>query len=299
MTEEEKKYNCEVCKQKTLTVREGEYGTEGHCSNCGHSFKETNYFKMLNKYSGIMAVFALVFILVFAVLNGGQFDTLDAKINNLGYGMKQDIIDNHNILVGLIENVSHDMVKINLDIDNLQTRLLSAETNINTLSSLSGDISSIRINLTKMDDNISKLYAKFNSISGQDILSLVNENLTIKYYPNQTGDTRYCHLNFSIEDDGLDIQEIKYMVSYPKTNISLLNWSSSIKPQEYNWSDGNYSDNYYISWYGHEDKVYANFNITWHISDYNTNNLSKSGIKDVVIVNSVVTDIVNIWERYF
>jgi len=299
--EKEDVYNCKRCNKQTLTVEKTEHGTIGTCSNCGYTFKETNYlsyFKDLNKYSGITAVFSIVLILITALMFGGQFGDIEQKMINADNELGTDIVDLNETISATIGIIQTDVSTAKTNINSILTRLSTAETDITNLETITADISTIKQNLTDIDKDISDLWIKVNSVTSADIISLIDTNITITYYANQTADVRYCHLDFVIEEDGLDMGEIKYAVNYPFTNISLLNWTSTVKLQTYNWTDIIYDDNYYLYWFGNDNLVGATFNLTWDISDYNTSNLSKTGVKDVLMINSVLIDSPEIWEVY-
>lgn len=288
MNDEEKTYNCERCKHKTLTVTKGEYGTEGRCSNCGYHFREVDYFKMINKYAGIMAMFAIGFMLISLILTDGQIADLDRKTFGRDVVLSDDIYDMNNT----IANITTDIGGLNTHITNILSRISTAETNINTLKTLTGEINIIQGTLTGIDENISKLWIKTNSITGEDLTGLIDTNITFVYYANQTGATRYCDVNFSVTKKSVTLKEIKYMLNCPEVNITLVDWNSTFKPQIYKYQ----KDDCMLYWFGINDKVEGDFRLVWNITEYNTSKIG-TNIKHLLQVNSVFVETPEIYVK--
>jgi len=291
---DEKLYNCQRCKQKTMAVIHGEYGNEGRCSNCGYHFREFDYFKLLNKYSGLAVIFAMILIIITSAMFSGQFGDVDRRIMDVNYRV-DTVVSNTSTEIATVQSGLNTLTST---VSGLTTRINTAETSISSLTGLYTDLNVIRTNISKINENISKLWTKVNSLTDEDLITLIKRNLTITYYPNQTSDTRYCHFDFYVGENGLDIGEVKYTFYYPLTNISLIDWDGITKPQEYNWTNELCDDNYYLYWFGDNTDISATFNITWNIVDYDMNNLTKTGIKDMLQVNGVIVDTPEIWEVY-
>ena len=289
--EEGKLYNCDRCKKKTMSVTKGTFGVEGTCSSCGYSFSDRDYLQILNNYGGVIAVFVLLLLIISSMMTGGQFDAVDNKINSVNsnfIGVNTDIISINNNITTL----KNDIGLMEVDIIDAIIRINAVETDIVALETLTSDIENIQLQLDSFNQSINELWVEVNGISGENIVGVINRNLTITYFANQTGDIRYCHFDFAVSENGLTPEEVKYTFRYPNVNITLLDWTGDF------WANDSYKNSYMLHWFGENDYVGAKFNLTWNISDYNTSNLGKAGFIDTLMVNSILVDSPEILEVY-
>ena len=250
-----------------------------------------NYFRLLNKASGILVVVLLFLMLILFSMVGEQVNDANVKINSVENSIRSKMVDTRNEIDNNISGIRGDINDINTNLLLIETNIDDLTTLCNTITDVDNKVIDIEETLLSMQDDIDTIW---NDVYGG--LDQTNTNLTFTYYANQTGDNRYCHVDFKTSKDDVDIEEIKLGLRYTNVNISLLNWTGSSKPQEYQWLNENITDNYYLHWFGINNNVMAKFNLTWDVSNYNTSNLPKTGLDKSLMINSILFDFPEIWE---
>jgi len=303
MNEEGKYYKCRQCGNNTLKVEEKGNMVQGRCDTCGYNFnkpkrQKTNplaMFNMFNKYSGLISVIVIIILLVaWSSLSGGIGEA-NNRINYREY-VDSSLQSEIGLVNNTVNNIHTTVGILNDDIVSLVTRMNSAEGDISNLHALQQTMLDFQINLTSIDENLTKIWNEIYILQGA-VADSFDVNLTATFYLNQTTDIRYCHFNVTVEKDTIDIKEVKLSTHYQKSNITLMNNSGFTQPQQYQWLNDTFNDNYYIHWFEANDLFYANFNITWDVSDYNTSKLDMTQIDNLLMINSLVYDLPEIWEE--
>jgi len=311
---------CPQCGEgKIFTINRGSY-YEHSCDKCDYQYVENknpkkpkpvrkkqenqpqrtpmlinlNFLKVINKFSGILIIMFVILLLVMFTITSGEISDANTRINFLRDDVSQDI----SCVNTNTEQVRENITGLKSSLNTVTTRISNAEDDIEDLHLLNQDIAdlenslkNINKNISNMQENISNLWFSIGGIGDYTI------NLTFVYYANQTTDTRYCHFNFTVESIDIDFKEVKFGFRYDKINISLLNWTGNIKPQQYQWTNGNFTDNYYLHWFGFNNKFYAKFNMSWNVGDYNTSKLPTTNLQSTLMINSVLVDVPSIWEE--
>lgn len=292
-------YKCRKCNQKTLFVEDMGNYVEGKCTNCGYSFTKqkkqrfgtyvSNLLGTVNKFSFIISVILIIVMIVSLITVSEQIRLTSMKIDDLdNYTENKLTIINENI-----SSIETNIGSVKANIEAIFTRLSNAESSISNLNLLYGDVTNIKGNLTNIENNISSLWTNVNSLSSVNMKNLVDINVTCTSYANQTG---YCHYDISVKHKSINIQEVRFGIYCEKTNITLMNWTGYAKPQEYQWVNGTYHDNYNLYWFGLNDNCTARFNVSWSLSDYNSTNLTLANMTDTLMVNSVLVDTPEVWK---
>jgi len=254
-----------------------------------------NYFRLLNKFSGILVIVLLILLLVVFTISDGQIKQTDMRVNIVDEKF-QSKVDNIKGMIGTIEG---NITGVKSNLNTINSKLSTAQGEIDSLEILCGTIANVEYNVGCISDNITTIKEKINSlwfkVFGDS--EQTNTNVTFIYFANQTGDQRYCHVNFSVEKNETDIEEIKFLMQYDNVNISLLNQTGNYLIQENQWINGNYTDNYFLNWFGNNNKFTASYNITWNISDYNTSKILTANLKYSLMINSVLVKFPEIWEE--
>lgn len=310
---------CPKCGNKTLDVVENKNGIKGACRSCNYCFEEdkkpepvrktqqerrpdfiSHCLKAFNRYSGVISVIAVVLAVTALSFIGPQIDTVNTRIT----GMETVLDTNINVNRDEITSTNTVVNQHTTTISDVSTRLGTTEAFISGL----GDIQSvIATNMNAIDTKLNDMNNTIINLSDQidalDIDTTVKDttdiNATFTFYVNQSNTTslRYCHLEISVDNTVVVLKEVVFGFRYDYVNISLLSSIHKIKPQEYQWTNGAYSDNYLLTWFEKTGNVYAKFNLTWDISKYNTTNLPTTGIENNLKVNSVFLDIPEIYEK--
>ena len=286
-------YRCRQCKNKTLYVEDRGNEVVGECKTCGYSFTKPKnqkplaavFLNSLNKFSGIIGIVALIGLILLFGAMGEQNTIIQNDVNALGE--QQD--NNYDFLNGTLNALKEKTNNLKNDVDNALAKVLVLEGDASTLY---GNLGIIKDNLTSIDENITDIWNAIYTTPAYSIVSHIDCNLTKTYF-NHTTDTRYCHFNLTV-DSNINVNEVKFSTKYAKTNISLLNNTGHV--QEYQYTNGNHTDNYMISWFGLEDHFKASFNLSWHISDYNTSNLSNTGFDNLLVINGEKIPLPDVWE---
>jgi len=329
MNEEQRRINniCPKCKVGKLYTLDRGNCIEIYCQECDYQYiqqKESKpkartarkprtkkeltgssmnvfktYFKRLNSVSGILVVVLFFLMLALFAMADGQVRNAHLRIDYVESNI-QNTIDKS--ITQMEENISI----VESDITSIYDRLSETEIDITELFTLHDTVEEVGNQIVDMRATIVNINTNISSIRNATALlwfkvfggtDQTNTNLTVVYFANQTGDTRYCHLNFDISKKDIKIEEIKFGIQYDKVDVSLLNWTGNIKPQEYQWLNVNHTDNYFLHWFGLNNNAMARYNITWDISDYNTSKISMANLKHTLMVNSVVLGIPEIWEE--
>lgn len=296
---------CPKCGQNFLNVIEDDVSKRGACQSCGYTFSDLkqqqpllreppippstgggimDIFDTLNRFSAIMAIIAIVMAVLILVAVGGQVGGIDGRVTSINDSLSSEI----STLEGDINGYDGRITSNENDVDTLIT-------DIESLSDLPTDISTLQSDLDLAEDNISSLDATLtnlsNTVDNIDTSNIVDAFSKIKFlfYVSQSNTTssRYCHIEFFVDKNEIKLQEVKFGFRYPFTNVTLLDWTGCIKPQEYQWTNGSCNDNYCLNWFEKTDGVSAKFNVTWDIADYNNTQLSLDNFSEVVKVNSV------------
>jgi hypothetical protein len=189
-----------------------------------------------------------------------------------------------------ITEIASSLTAIDANIANIGLRLSSAESAINSLNIITGDIALIKLDVSYINENISSLWAKYNSVTGSNVSNVANVNITMTYFANQTGPTRHCNLSFLAERKTIDLNDIKYMINCPNATITLASVGGDSILQQYN-----NVNSYALYWFGNSSRVFANYTINWNIADYNTSRLGVN-LNHLLSINSVFFDALEIWE---
>jgi len=251
-------------------------------------------FTSLNKFSGILVFILLIILLVL-------FTVLDSQIqkNNLNTNIVNDRLEEHidnicsttNLISSNVTSISNEMDAISARLSVTEGEITSLETLFTNFENVQLEIEDINKKLENINENISDLWVTVTNIDKE------NGNITFTYYPNQTGDIRYCHIDFLLEETEAVFKEVKFGIQYQKANISLMNWTSFIKPQQHQWLNGTFNDSYYLHWFEKNKKFSAKFNVTWDVSDYNTSKISTDNLNYILKANSVFINVPEIWEE--
>jgi len=303
--EENKVYKCPKCQNNS--VHETDYGgyKEYRCQSCGYNYqipqqKKKNpmmdFFKLLEKSAWLLSVIAIVLAVAMLPIIGGQVDSANSRINTVSYNFNNldDKVDNNN---DSLASIKTDITGMKFNIDSMDVLINAIETNIGNLIGLDSVVSKLKTNVTNLEDNLSEFENDINqlfTLVGTNPLDS-DVNLTFTFYKNQTNVTNYCHLDFTVENTDTDIGDVKFGFQYDKTNVSLMNWTGNIKPQEYQWVNGIYNDNYLLHWFERGNTFSARYNITWSYNDYNSTQLDTDDIKENLMVNGFLIDDIDVW----
>lgn len=246
----------------------------------GAGFSELLSF--INKFSFVISIFAIILVVVTVLSIGDSINVVNMKLDDLNEGVGN--------LNNRIDGVATNVSAVKGNINSLDSRIIITEGQISDLSSLSatidGLIEELKNSLKTIEGNITNITDELDDIdAGESIRQTTDADLTFTFYRNQFNVTssRYCKLEFEVENNAIDLGDIVYSFQYPELNISLVSWMGNIKPDEKQW---NWSD-YYLHWYGMENDVSAVYNLTWDIADYNSTSLNTNLIKDSLRVNSI------------
>ena len=305
-------YKCPKCRKETLIIKDINNHREYNCLSCAYRYIEEktkdkqqkrqlpqkqkknnnplNFiqtFSFLNKVSGFLIIILLVVFMILFAVAYSDIGSTNTRIDFVDY---ESSLRDNNIKNQFTENIS----ELNDNINNIDSKFLNLENKLNnlnyvpeTLIDIEDNITTLKNNISQVQENISKIWM-YNAGLGNP-----NRNLTITYFANQT----YCHVKFLTEKNIENINEVKFSLQYQNVNISLLNWSGKIKPQEYQYTNGNHTDNYYLHWFEQNNNYMATFNISWDISDYNTSKIPKSNMTYNLMLNGFVYSIPTIWEE--
>ena len=303
MTDEKEVYRCTKCEKNTVFSTEYDDYTEYSCQSCGYNYKiphqqqkkKIDFLKLLEKNAWVLSIVTLVVLISLFPIFNGQIDSINSRVNTINSDLLGEIDDNSKSILTTDTNIS----SIKNDIGAIEVLISAIESSVGNLIGLDSIVNKIKVNLSNLDKNISSIKSDleylFNSI-GNDALKS-RGNLTFTFYENQTNVTNYCHLDFFVENTDTEIGDVMFGFQYDKTNISLMNWSGVIKPQEYQWVNGNHSDNYFLHWFERGNNFSARYNITWNFSDYNSTKIDVDDIKKNLMVNSFLIDDVEVWEK--
>jgi len=296
-------YKCPKCQKNTMYEKDVDGYSEYNCESCGYNykvFKPQNkqrqiipIFALLEKYAWVLSVVALVLAISMYPIISGQVSDANARTNYVGNSLQTCIDENSDYISGLNTNVT--VLKNNLN--SMDALLNVIEINVGKLIGLDVIVSNLRNNITSAEEDISKINEFLDDIEDNYTLESSFGKLDFTFYQNQTNVTNYCHLNVSVENDETDLVDVKFGVHCEYTNISLMEWGGFIKPQEYQWVNGSYMDNYYLQWFERGKSFYAIYNITWSFSDYNSTQLDTGDIKENIMVNSFLVDDIDVLEN--
>ena len=285
-------YKCPMCQKNTMFATKYKNHTEYRCQSCGHSYKvpiqkrqvpSLDIVQLLTKYSWFISVIVLIgFVIMssFLIVSIGNNST---RIDLVWSELSGDISDNS----GDILYINDSLLNLKGDITTINTLLSTMQNDITNLKSLNTDVSKIKNDIIAINIELSSIWnnvSMLNNLTGNDVFKTL-AFLNFTFFENQTNVTNYCHLNFSVKNTWTQIGEVQFGFQYDKTNVSLMNWSGNIKPQEYQWTNDIYNDNYYTHWFERGESFYSIYNITWSFSDYNSTQLDTGDIKKNLMVN--------------
>ena len=311
MLERDKK--CPKCGRKTLDIIRDDKGSRGTCSVCKYFFddKKTNQtkpgerapvggtnsivpnlLKTVNKFGGIIALFAIILSIVIMTQMGSQIALVDSNMilvaNNLDARIKENAT--------ALNNIALEVDKNDIDINNMLSRLATAETDIVNLNTLQTTITALSTRIDAINTSIANLTSQVALIDlDTTILDTTTATAVFTFYPSQPIATtaRYCELEVTVGNTAVGMNEVVYGFRYDNVDITLTDdWTSKIKPQEYKWDNGGHFDNYQLTWFEQTTSVYAKFNIAWDTSIYNSTSLVLTGLEDNLKVNGVFIDTV-------
>jgi len=303
MKNEDKVYKCPKCQKNKMTEKEFDNFTEYECQSCGYNYKvyqpkqnqrqSIQVFDLLQKNAWVLAIIAIILAVSLYPVISGQVGDANNRINYVGNTLSNDIEDNSDDISTLKGNLT--VLKNN--INSMDTLLNVIELNLGQLIGLDEIVSKLKHNVTNIEDNITEINEFLEDIDEDYDLQNSVGNLTFTFYQNQTNVTNYCHLNISVKNYETDLADVKFGIQYDYTNISLMVWDGLIKPQEYQWTNGSYKDNYYLQWFERGNSFYALYNITWSYSDYNSTQIDTADIKENIMVNGYLVDDMEIYEK--
>ena len=310
MLERDKK--CPKCGRKTLDIIRDDKGSRGTCSVCKYFFddKKTNQtkpgerapvggtnsivpnlLKTVNKFGGIIALFAIILSIVVMTQMGSQIALVDSNMILVANDLDNRIKENATAL----NNIALEVDKNDIDINNMLSRLATAETGIASLNTLQVTITALSTRIDVIDLSITNLTAQVALIDlDTTILDTTTASAVFTFYPSQSIATtaRYCELEVTVGNTNVGMNEVVYGFRYDNVDITLVDWTSKIKPQEYFWGNAAHFDNYQLTWFEQTTSIYAKFNIAWDTVDYDSTSLVLTGLEDNLKVNGVFIDTV-------
>lgn len=301
--EEKQIYKCTKCQNNSVFGTEYNDFIEYRCQSCGFNYKvprqvkkpKINFLKLLEKNAWVLSVITLILLISMFPIFNGQVDGVNSRINTVGSNLMGEIDDNSENLSTTYTDVSN----LKYSVGSIEVLISAIESHVTNLVGLDNVVNKIKVNLSVLDENISNIKESISqlfTLIGNDALES-RGNLTFTFYKNQTNVTNYCHLDFFVENTETEIGDVKFCFQYDKTNVTLMNWSGIIKPQEYQWLNGSYNDNYFLHWFERGESFSARFNITWNFSDYNTTKIDKGNVTKNLMVNSFLIDDIEVWEK--
>ena len=308
---------CPKCERTQLLITDDAFSVRGECRACGYIFNNpkpqqvlspynpptpvkkvrnsnnntfNSMLKMINSFGGFLALIAIILVIISLLLLGGQIGSLNNDVHNIQNSLNKDITD----LNTSFDSFSSNLTNAKSEINTLKSKVSDLESTYMKKGDISSLINSLKVNITTLEDILEDMGSNDVGL----VTSTTENNVTISYYPNQStaGSTYYCHLNYSVFNDDIDLREVIFSLYISKVNISLLDFSSNVSPDFYQYENG-YKDNAKITWFERSSELYAVFNITWKKADYNTTSLSTSNIEENLKINGVYFDITDLWTK--
>jgi len=309
---------CPKCDRTQLLITDDAFSVRGECKVCGYIFNNpkpqqvlppyspppSNNFrqirsnnntvksmlKSINSFSGLLAISAIVLVIISLIMLSGQVGGINDDMHTIKNTLNEDITD----LNTSFSSFSTSLNSANSEINSLKSKVSDLESTYMKKGDINSLINSLKINITTLEDILEDMGSNDVGL----VTSTTENNITISYFPNQStsGNDRYCHLNYSVANNDIDLREVILSLYISKTNISLLDYNSAVYPEVYQYINS-YEDNIRLSWFERSSGLYAVFNITWKISDYNTTSLPTNKIEENLKINGVYFDITDLWTK--
>ena len=252
-------------------------------------------FENINKFAAVLAILAIVI----SILAAAGLNTANSNISILETNLittkasleEQDtLIDGAiNTLEGSVTDNAGAITLLGTDQASLTSRVDIQDTEIDSVQE------SLILNQETLD-SVNETINSLQQYQNAEFALMTNTTTSIIFdsYPNQSNTTtnRYCHLSIDISNTNDDIRESLVSLSYPDTSITLIDWTSTFEPQIHTYSPSSLL----IGWFEKSSNLYAQFNVTWDISNYNITSLPLGTLDENLMINGFYVNFDNVTE---